>query len=167
MKMWALQVAATNEERWCEQVDRQDLELRTAIVLAGIYTTELKGAENRGPRFLADYEEEKEENVVICGACHTSCTQLGRNKKCTESAIFKSTGKCESNGQIHGCTQQGCSSNGVRRACMDCVRHTSRREKAYIQRVEDVEATMRAQVIEAMRLERATGRGWTGCRVMI
>ena len=153
MKMWALQVAATNDKKeWCEQVDRQELELRIAIVLAGIYTTELKGAENRGPRFLTDYdtEEVEGENVVICGACHTSCTQLGKNKKCTESAICKSTDKCESKGQIHGCTQQGCSSNDVRRACMDCVRHTSEREKAYIQRVEDVEETMQARVRESL-----------------
>ena len=40
LKMWALQVAATNDgEEWCEQVNRQELELRVAIVLAGIYTT--------------------------------------------------------------------------------------------------------------------------------
>ena len=157
MEMWALQVAATNgKKEWCEQVDRQALELHIAIVLAGIYMTGLKETENGGPRFLTNYDAEdaEEENVVICGACHTSCTQLGKSKRCTESTICESIGKCESKGQIHGCTQQGCSSNGVRRACMDCVRHTSEREKVYIQRVGDVEEMMQARVREAMEFER-------------
>ena len=101
MKMWALQVAATNDKKeWCEQVDRQELELHIAIVLAGIYMTELKETENGGPRFLTNYDAEdaEEENVVICGACHTSCTQLGKSKRCTESIICKNIGKCESKG---------------------------------------------------------------------
>jgi hypothetical protein len=136
--MWALQVAATNDKKtWCEQVDRQELELPIAIVLAGIYMTELKETENGGPRFLANYDAEdaEEESVVICGACHTSCTQMGKSKRCTKvwwGQWLVPQNKCESKGQIHGCTQQGCSSNGVRRACMDCVRHTSEREKFYI-----------------------------------
>ena len=160
MKMWALQVAATNDKKeWCEQVDRQELELHihVAIVLAGIYMTELRETGNGGPRFLTNYdaEEVEEESVVICGACHTSCTQLGKSKRCTESTICKSISKCESKGQIHGCTQQSCSSNGVRRACMDCARHTSEREKFYIQRVEGVEEMMQARVREAMGFERA------------
>ena len=158
MKMRALQVAATNDKKeWCKQVDGQELELRIAIVLAGIYMPELKETENGGPRFLTNYDAEdaKEENVVICGACHTSCTQMGKSKRCTESTICKNISKCESKGQIHGCTQQGCSSNGVRRACMICVRHTSERKRFYIQRVGDVNEVTQTRVREAMERERA------------
>ena len=161
IKMWALQVAATNDKgKWCEQVDKQELELRIAIVLAGIYTVEVRNIENGGPRFLANYDakDTEEENVVICGACHTACTRMGKGKSCTEvwwGQWQVPQNKCESKGQIHGCTQQGCSSKGVRRACMDCVEHTSEREKVYIQRVGDVDEVMQTRVREAVERERA------------
>jgi len=147
MKMWALRIAATTDEGgWHEQIDRQELELRVAIVLAGTCAAELREADNRGPRFLTDCdieeEEEREDAMVICGACHTPCTQLNRGK-CTEYS-------CGNEGRVYGCTQQGCSS-GERHACIHCVGHASRREKVYITAVGDVDETTQARLRKAMK----------------
>ena len=161
IKMWALQVAAIDDGgKWCERIDKQELELRIAIVLAGIYTVEVRNKENGGPRFLADYDakDTEEENVIICGACHTTCTRMDKGKSCTEvwwGQWRVPRSKCENKGQIHECTQQGCSSRGVRRACMDCVKNASEMQKVYIQRVEDVDEEIQTHVREAVECERA------------
>ena len=152
MKKWALQVAATNDrEEWCEQVNRQELELRVAIVLAGIYATELRKADNCGPRFPTNYDIDKageeEGTIVICGACHTPCTKLDKGEECTEH-----TNICKDKNRVYVCTQQGCNS-GERHACKDCVRHTSKREKVYITAIEDVDETTQAHVREVTRQE--------------